>query len=170
MIKTQQPLLSEGWEGLHVAKEKLVLVRGMPGYKEARKRTKSTYGAMIKRCYRPKCHGYKNYGGRGITVCDQWRHSYSQFQKDMGLRPDGMEIDRIDVNGHYEPSNCRWISRAMNARTRRSAAHPFIEGESAKDRKDRLWKIWFNENRARRLAYSREYEATRRIRNPSPRT
>ncbi len=77
---------------------------------------------MIARCHNPSAAAYRYYGARGIQVCARWRESFEAFAADMGARPVGLELDRIDPDGHYEPENVRWMNRRMQKlnRARRS--------------------------------------------------
>lgn len=79
-----------------------------------------TWERIVQRCYNPKHVSYQNYGGRGITVCDRWRKSFTNFLLDMGKKPDGYSLDRTDNNGNYEPGNCRWVDFATQCNNRRS--------------------------------------------------
>lgn len=79
------------------------------------------WSVMKDRCNNPNNKAYRNYGGRGIKVCDRWLNSFENFLADMGERPQGTTLDRINSNGNYEPDNCRWVTRMeQNNNTRRN--------------------------------------------------
>lgn len=80
----------------------------------------ATWERMIQRCENESHRDYNDWGGRGIRVCSQWRLSFETFLEDMGHRPsDSHSIDRIDNDGNYEPSNCRWATKSQQIRNRR---------------------------------------------------
>ena len=94
---------------------------------------------MRRRCNSPKDTGYKDYGGRGIKVCQRW-NKFNNFLADMGERPKGYSLERIDVNGNYEPKNCKWIPmseqgqntrRVHNGRAKKAAKRARIAARRA---------------------------------------
>jgi hypothetical protein len=77
------------------------------------------WNSMKCRCYNPNIKDYKNYGGRGVRVCERWRTSFIDFFQDLGPKPTPEHsLDRIDVNGHYEPLNCKWSTRKEQVNNR----------------------------------------------------
>ena len=113
------------------------LVRGksgtlMPTYR--------SWQSMLTRCTNKNVPKYKFYGGSGITVCERWEHSFENFLKDMGERPSGTSLDRINNAGNYEPSNCRWSTPKQQARNRRSNKPVIFDG-----------KTWFLEDLANKF-------------------
>lgn len=86
---------------------------------------------MKQRCDNPKMHAYHSYGGRGITVCERWSHSFENFLQDVGRKPSHLHsIDRINNDGNYEPGNVRWATKKEQGRNRRSNTHIEHNGQS----------------------------------------
>lgn len=81
-----------------------------------------TWSDLVGRCTRPSHKRYADYGGRGIQVCARWR-SFAAFLADVGERPPGLTLDRIDNDGNYEPGNVRWTTRSVQNRNRRPCAY-----------------------------------------------
>lgn len=89
-----------------------------------------SWRAIKDRCYRPSSSSYKNYGAKGIKMCDRWLNSFPNFLEDMGLKPTpGHSIDRINSGGNYEPSNCRWATNIEQSNNQRSNRKIEWQGE-----------------------------------------
>jgi hypothetical protein len=101
-----------------------------PIHRRPRRRTYDSWQNMIRRCTNPACRSFQNYGGRGITVCERWL-IFDNFLEDMGPPNDvAFMLDRIDVNGNYEPSNCRWATHEMQANNNRNNRRITFKGET----------------------------------------
>jgi hypothetical protein len=95
-----------------------------------RTKTQSAWSRAKQRCYDKNHHKYHLYGARGIVMCQRWLVSFQSFLADMGEAPSGYSLDRIDVNGNYEPGNCRWIPMAQQAQNKRTTLLVTAFGET----------------------------------------
>lgn len=111
-------------------KEKLIENGKLKKHGLSGSETYHTWRAMKARCYNKKTESFKNYGGRGITVCDEWRNSFQCFYDDMGRVPKGKSIDRIDNNGNYNPSNCKYSTCKEQLNNTRANKIIAFNGES----------------------------------------
>lgn len=109
--------------------EMLALLNGEP-HGMSRTREYRSWAAMKSRCYNENYSRFDHWGGRGIHVCDTWRESFTAFLADMGPRPRGTTLDRIDQNGNYEPKNCRWATHQQQSNNCRSNVHLTFMGET----------------------------------------
>lgn len=107
------------------------------------RKTRTTHGMSYSRLYRiwkgikqrcndPKCTGYQHYGGKGISICDEWKNSFEAFDEWATANgyTDDLTIDRIDPNGNYEPSNCRWADTKEQSRNKSTTAYLTLNGET----------------------------------------
>jgi hypothetical protein len=92
--------------------------------------TYQTWIDMRRRCVNPRHRFYPNYGGRGIAVCHEWATSFEAFLRDMGEKPAGKSLDRIDNDGNYEPGNCRWATQAEQSRNRSQSIRLTLDGQT----------------------------------------
>ena len=103
---------------------------GNPKHRMRYSKTYATWRAMKNRCHNPNTPAFQTYGAAGITVCDRWRTSFDAFLADMGERPAGMTIDRIDGAKGYEPGNCRWATSIEQARNTKRNVRIEIDGRT----------------------------------------
>ena len=89
------------------------------GFKKSK--TRMAYGNAKNRCFNPNSEKFLQYGGRGITMCDEWVSDFRAFLRDMGECPVGLTLDRINVNGNYEPGNCRWATPTVQANNKQNS-------------------------------------------------
>lgn len=99
------------------------------GHGNVRNPTYGSWYSMKQRCTNPKNNDYPRYGGRGIKVCSRWLESFANFLADMGERPEGMTLDRYpDMNGDYEPGNCRWATHQQQVENTRTVQRVTFNG------------------------------------------
>jgi hypothetical protein len=129
-----------------------------------------TWCEMRYRCENPNKHNFRYYGGRGISVCVRWQ-DFEAFAEDMGVRPEGMTLDRIDPNGNYEPENCRWATKKqqMNNRGNYNRILTVKGRRVTMTQASRLWRvpvgtIWMR----LKLGWGEEDAAIRSVRKHKP--
>ena len=96
------------------------MIRIKHGHGTTKDRTYGSWYSMKRRCYYQTAKNYQWYGAKGVSVCDRWIKSFSAFLEDMGIRPAGCTIDRIDPEGNYEPSNCKWSTTSEQRNNQRA--------------------------------------------------
>lgn len=118
-IRTVDYCQQDGCDKVYYCKDLCVNHYNVSIRKKPRSYTRRSYENMVNRCVVPTNNRYEHYGGRGIEVCTRWLQSFDNFIEDMGYRPVGLTLDRIDTNGNYEPSNCRWADYTTQNRNHR---------------------------------------------------
>lgn len=127
---------------------------------------RAAFSMTKQRCYNPKCRDYTYYGGRGITISQRWLDSFDNFVEDMGMRPEGMTLERRDNNGPYSKENCVWATRAEQGANTRIASRVSWEGSTktiAQWERTLRWKAGTLKARLGQLGYSIEEAFTKPI-------
>lgn len=123
------------------------LLKASTSHGKSKTKEYQTWLDLKRRCCRPDCTNYQNYGGRGIKVCDRWLDSFENFFEDMGERPSkNYSIERNDVNGDYEPENCVWVENDKQSRNQRKKKNNTsgVTGVRFDDQEDR-WRCYWND-------------------------
>lgn len=108
--------------------------------------TYASWASMKQRCLNPNNPNYNHYGERGITVCESWKNGFVNFLNDMGVRPDGLSLDRINNDKGYSPDNCRWADKTLQALNRRNFSKSGYQGLSWY-KNEKLWQVRFTIDR-----------------------
>jgi hypothetical protein len=114
---------------LRKEKSKFKGAHGHASHLSGRSPTFISWSSMVSRCTNSKQNSYALYGGAGITICERW-HSFANFLSDMGERPAGLTLDRINPSGNYEPSNCRWADWFTQGGNRKNNVVISLEGQN----------------------------------------
>lgn len=115
--------LKSGWAKSCGCLQKEMARKANTTHGKVKSREYSSWNCMIQRCTNKKRKAYPIYGGRGIKVCDEWLNSFEQFLRDMGERPKGRTLDRIDNEGNYEARNCKWSTPSEQKINQRPCKH-----------------------------------------------
>lgn len=92
------------------------------------RKMKESFSMTKQRCYNPNCADYRYYGGRGITICDRWLENFDNLLQDMGLKPEGLTLERLDNDGPYSKENCAWSTRKVQGGNKRTTKRLTVDG------------------------------------------